>query len=290
MNLNIKEINVKSIITKSNIPGIDYVINPYVGCVHSCVYCYARFMKKFTGHHNEHWGSFVDVKINAPDLIPANSKKYVNKSIFISSVTDPYMCIERKYELTRKIIGKLIQLQPDLSILTKSSLVIRDIDLLKQFSNCDVGFTITTLDEILAHEIEPQASSPQARIEALKTLKYAGIKTYVFIAPIMPFVTDWRKIIEHTSQYTDYYLFDKLNLKGEIWNSVGSWLASKHPDLLVKYREIYLKPNDYWLTEKSEIDAYCMQYNLNRQIFILPNKQKPFESKIKHYQNTLDCL
>lgn len=84
----------------------------------------------------------------------------------------------------------------------------------------------------------------------------------------MPFVTDWKKIIEQTAQYADYYMFDKLNLKGEIWSSVGSWLSSKHPDLLVKYREIYLKPNNYWQTVKGEIDAYCKQYNLNRRIVI----------------------
>lgn len=290
LNLIIKEINVKSIITKSNIPGIDYVINPYVGCTHSCVYCYARFMKKFTGHYNEYWGSFVDVKINAPDLIPVSSKKYVNKSIFISSVTDPYLSLEGKYKLTEKILGKLVPLQPNLSILTKSALVARDIELLKQFKNCDVGFTITTLNESLARELEPQASAPQLRIEALKILKQAGIKTYIFIAPIMPFVTDWKQIIECTAQHTDYYLFDKLNLRGEIWNSVGSWIASRHPDFLSKYREIYLKPNDYWVRTKNEIDAYCRLHNLNRQIFIRPNKQKPFESKIKHPQNTLDCL
>jgi DNA repair photolyase len=289
MNLKIKELNVKSIITKSNIPGIDYVANPYVGCVHSCIYCYARFMKKFTGH-TEPWGSFVDIKINAPDLIPSNTKKFLNKTILMSSVTDPYLWLENKYQLSRQIIAKLISLQPNLLILTKAALVVRDIELLKQFSNCDVGFSITTLDEILARELEPQASSPYARIEALKTLKQAGIKTYVFIAPIMPFITDWKNIIEHTAPYTDYYLFDKLNLKGDIWGTIGSWLISKHPELHVKYREIYLKPNNYWITMKSEIDVYCRQHNLNQQVFIRSNNQKPLESKVKHNQNILDCL
>ena len=130
--MEIKEIKVKSIIVKSGLPGADFVINPYIGCVHGCIYCYARFMKRFTGHL-EPWGDFVDVKINGPDLIPEKWSKYQGKSIIIGSVTDAYQPIEKKYQLTRRILEKLIPLQPDLEIITKSDLVLRDIDLLKQF-------------------------------------------------------------------------------------------------------------------------------------------------------------
>ena len=133
--MKIKKIKAKSIIVKSNLPEGDFVINPYIGCQHGCKYCYARFMKRFTGH-TEPWGSFVDVKINAPDLIPKDTNKYKNKSIVISSVTDPYQPIERKYKLTRKILEKLVPFQPHLNLITKSDLVIRDIDLFKQFKNC----------------------------------------------------------------------------------------------------------------------------------------------------------
>ncbi|MEK6816502.1 MAG: radical SAM protein, partial [Nanoarchaeota archaeon] len=136
----VKEIKANEIIVKSNLPDADYVINPYVGCTHSCLYCYARFMKRFTGH-TEPWGKFIDIKVNAPGLIPAETSKYRGKSIFLSSVTDAYQPLERKYQLTRKILWKLIPMQPDLSILTKSDLVLRDIDLLKQFKGCEVGFT-----------------------------------------------------------------------------------------------------------------------------------------------------
>ena len=99
--IRIKQIQASSIITSSNLPDADYVINPYVGCTHSCLYCYARFMKRFTDH-TEKWGEFVDVKLNAPELIPARSSKnsksskYSGKSIFLSSVTDAYMPLERK--------------------------------------------------------------------------------------------------------------------------------------------------------------------------------------------------
>ena len=142
--MKIKEIKAKSIITKSALA--DYVINPYTGCMHGCIYCYARFMKRFT-NHPEPWGDFVDVKINAPDLIPEKTDKYKNKTILMGSVTDAYHPIEIKYKLTRKILEKLIPLQLDLNILTKSDLVLRDIDLLKKFKNLLVTFSLSFLDE-----------------------------------------------------------------------------------------------------------------------------------------------
>jgi DNA repair photolyase len=88
--MKIKEVKAKSIITKSGLPDSDFVINPYTGCMHGCIYCYATFMKRFTDHNEEEWGSFVDIKKNAADLIPENTEKYKDKTIFLSSVTDPY--------------------------------------------------------------------------------------------------------------------------------------------------------------------------------------------------------
>jgi DNA repair photolyase len=109
--MKVKEIIVKNIITKSNLPDADFVINPYTGCTHSCIYCYARFMKRFTGH-DEKWGQFIDVKINGADLVINNIKKITNKSIFMSSVTDPYLPLEKKYKITRNILCKLVEFDP----------------------------------------------------------------------------------------------------------------------------------------------------------------------------------
>lgn len=264
--MQIREIKAKSIIVKSNLPEADYVINPYVGCMHSCIYCYARFMKRFT-NHKEPWGKFVDVKINAPDLIPEETDKYKNKSIFLSSVTDPYLPLERKYKLTRKILKKLIFLEPKIGIQTKSDLVLRDIDLLKQFKDCAVGFTITSLDDKLRQEIEPLTSSPEARIIALKKLKKAGISTYVFIGPIMPYLTDWKKIILKTKNYSDLFMFENLNVRGNIWPSVETWLKNKHQELLQKYKEIYFTKNSYWDKVESEIKKFCKEQKIKGEIY-----------------------
>jgi len=264
--MKLKEIQASSIITKSNLPDADYVINPYVGCMHSCIYCYARFMKRFTGHV-EPWGDFVDVKINAADLIPAKTIKYKNKSIFLSSVTDPYLSFERKYELTRKILEKLVPLQPHLGIQTKSNLIIRDIDLLGKFEHCEAGLTITTTDDSVRKEIEPCTSSVQDRIEALKKFKEANIKTYVFIGPIMPFLTDWKDVINQTKGYADFYMLENLNVKGGIWEDIKKWLSEKHPELLEKYEEIYFTKNDYWNIVEAEIKSFCLANNIDCRIY-----------------------
>lgn len=146
MSFRIKEIEAKSILTKSGIPGVDYCINPYVGCFHACKYCYATFMKRFTGH-TEAWGSFVDVKVNAPDVLQKQLKNKVKGRVMVSSVTDAYQPIEAKYKLTRKCLEILLQNQFPVDILTKSPLVLRDLDLIKKFKDIEVGVTITTNDD-----------------------------------------------------------------------------------------------------------------------------------------------
>lgn len=270
--IKIKEIQASSIITKSNLPDADYVVNPYVGCTHSCLYCYARFMKIFTGHAEE-WGKFVDVKVNAPDLIPAKTLKYRGKSIFLASVTDAYLPLERKYQLTCKILEKLIPLQPNLGVQTKSDLIVRDINLLKQIKNCEVGFTITTLDDNLRKEIEPFTSPVQNRIRALEKLKEAGIKSYVFIGPILPFLTDWKKIILETKLFSDSYMFENLNVKGGIWNSINNWLKEKHSYLIEQYEHIYFSASDYWDKAEEEIKQFCKEQKVKYRIYFHHGKK-----------------
>jgi len=144
----------RTIITKSGLPDSDYVINPYVGCSHGCIYCYARFMKRFTGH-SEPWGLFVDVKVNAPELIPSSTDKYRGKSITLGSVCDPYQPAEKKYKLTRQILEKLVPLQPELCILIKSDLVLRDTDIIKQFKDCTVALSFSILTKPLGRGWNP---------------------------------------------------------------------------------------------------------------------------------------
>ncbi len=261
----VNEIKAKNIITKSNLPGIDYVINPYTGCSHSCLYCYARFMKRFS-RHEEKWGSFVDVKVNASDLIPAGVTTYRQKSLFISSVTDPYLSLEKKYQITRAILKKLVPLNPKLMIQTKSDLILRDMDILKTFPNCAAGFTITTMDDSVRKEIEPYTSPVEQRIQALKTLKQNGIKTYVFIGPILPSLSDWQEIIAATKEYAHTYILENLNAFGSIWGDIHAWIGSNHPGLLNLYEAIYKGKSEYWNATEAEIRKFGDEEKINYKI------------------------
>ncbi len=254
--IKVREVQASSIITKSRLPDADYVINPYTGCMHGCVYCYARFMKRFSGH-SEEWGRFVDVKINAPDLIPRGKGKYRGKTVLLSSVTDAYLPLEKKYEITRTILERLVPHQPNFMILTKSDLVLRDLDILSRFDNCSVGLTITTLDDSLRREIEPLASAVRRRLRALERLKEAGIRTFVFVGPILPFLTDFREIVLETRSHADEYMFENLNVRGPVWPSVERWLRLRHPDLLEPYKRIYFSRNTYWRRAEEEIREFC---------------------------------
>ena len=139
----IREVETKNIMTKSSLPVGGYSVNPYVGCTHACKYCYASFMKRFTGH-TEEWGTFLDVK-HWPEI--KNPKKYAGQRVVIGSVTDGYNPQEEQFGNTRKLLEQLIGSDADILICTKSDLVVRDIDLLKKLGRVTVSWSINTLDE-----------------------------------------------------------------------------------------------------------------------------------------------
>lgn len=204
----IAEKNSKSILSKSQI--YDYVINPYVGCQHACSYCYAKFMKRFTGH-KEAWGEFVDVKINAPELLINELSRKMKGTIWISGVCDPYQPIERKYRLTRKCLEILTNYDWPVVIQTRSPLVVRDIDLLKKLKILDVGLSITTADDAVRKIFEPKAPPINERIKALEELRKAGLHTYAMIAPILPGAEN---LIELLAGKIDSMIIDRMNYGG----------------------------------------------------------------------------
>jgi len=208
MSLIIREIKAKSILTKSGIPGVDYCVNPYVGCSHGCRYCYATFMKRYSGH-TEAWGGFVDVKINAPEILQKQLKRARMGRVMISSVTDAYQPIESKYKLTRQCLEALLQCQFPVDILTKSPLVLRDMDIIKKFKDIEAGITITTNDEKMQKIFEPNAPSIMARIRTLKALHDKGIYTYAFIGPVLPMNPE--ALSEKISPYIDGIIIDRMN-------------------------------------------------------------------------------
>ena len=179
----VREIKAKSILSASKIA--DYVINPYIGCQHGCSYCYARFMKRYTGHI-EAWGEFVDVKINAAELLEKEITRKKPGTVWISGVCDPYQPLEARYRLTRRCLEILVRFDWSFFIQTRSPLVLRDRDIILRATRAEVCFSIATGDENIRRIFEPHAPPVEARIKALKELHDAGITTVVMIAPLLP--------------------------------------------------------------------------------------------------------
>ena len=254
----LNEVTVKDYLTKSNLPDSDFVINPYIGCTHGCKYCYASFMKRFTGH-KEPWGEFIDVKRCDE---PINLKKISGKNVFLSSVTDCYNQYEKDYCITRDILKQLVNSDCNLSISTKSKLILRDIDLLKQIKNLTVCMSINTLDERFRSDMD-NASTIKERMDTLKKLHNNGIHTILFMSPIFPHITEWKEIIDQTKEYIDEYWFENLNLRGSYKMDILNYIKTNYLNLYSEYVNIYInKNNRYWEELAEEINNYCDKNNL----------------------------
>ena len=251
----IKEINVKSIMTKTNLPVSDYAVNPYVGCSHACKYCYASFMKRFT-NHSEPWGEFLDVKY-WPEI--KHAEKYAGKEAFLGSVTDCYQPCEAKYKRTRALLEQLKGSGIKISIATKSDLVLRDIDLIKTFPGARVSFSINTLDEAFRQEMD-KGVSIERRLAAMKELYKNKIQTTCFISPIFPGITDVRAIIERAKEQCNLVWLENLNLRGDYRARILAWIHEHYPELDKLYHEIYdKKDRSYWNNLDKQIREYTAQ-------------------------------
>lgn len=212
----VKEIQAKTILSKSQI--YDYALNAYAGCQHRCLYCYAKFMRRFTGHR-EPWGAFVDVKINAPDLLAREARKKKKGGVWISGVCDAYQPLERKYLLTRRCLEILVDQGWPVTIQTKSPLVLRDLEILKRSADVEVGFTITTADEKVRRIFEAGAPPITKRVEALGILHAEGIRTFVMVAPLLPRAEG---LVDMLRGAVDHALIDRYNYH------YADWAYKKH--------------------------------------------------------------
>ena len=255
----IQEIEVKSILTKSNLPVSDYSVNPYVGCTHNCRYCYASFMKRFTGHP-EPWGTFLDVKY-WPEI--CRPERYAGKELFIGSVTDPYLPQEETFGRTRALLEQLAGSGARISIATKSDLVLRDLDLIKTFPDARVSWSVNTLDEIFKNDMD-NAVSIERRLAAMKTFHDAGVRTTCFVSPIFPGITDVKAIIDRVKGQCNLIWLENLNLRGNYKTVIMNYIQEKYPQLLPLYQEIYHEGNrTYWELLDGELKRYAAEIGLD---------------------------
>lgn len=257
--LRIQEIAVKNIFSKSNLPVCEYSLNPYVGCTHGCKYCYASFMKRFTGH-TEPWGAFLDVKI-WPKI--KNPQKYAGKELFIGSVTDPYLPQEEQYGRTRALLKQLQDSGAKLSIATKSDLILRDLDLIKTFPDARVSWSVNTLDEDFRSDMD-NAVSIERRLAAMEAFYRAGVRTTCFVSPIFPGITDVEAIVGRVKEQCNLIWLENLNLRGSYKTVIMEYIKATRPQLLPLYREIYNGGNRrYWELLDKKLEAYAAEAGLD---------------------------
>ncbi len=268
--LRITEVYCKNALSRSKIPGMDYALNPYIGCEHACVYCYAEFMRKYT-NHKEEWGEFVDVKINIVDRLRQQIKRTKPGTIMIGTVTDAYQPLEGKYELTRRCLEILADLPFPINIQTKSDLVLRDIDILKRVRNAEVGVTITCVDPKVERSFEPKASKLENRFRALGELKENGIPTFVFFGPILPLFSDNKESIESLlerlrSMGIEKVYYDKMNYLGSKWVKIRAFLRRDFPYALSYYKQVAKDGESYSSRLKSvlthSLSGFCLSHEI----------------------------
>lgn len=287
MNPKISIITAKTILTKSGLPGSDWVVNPYNGCIFGCMYCYAAQIARWK-HPDEAWGTYLDVKINAPELLKAEliklEKRFPGKnygSIFFSSVTDPYVGPEAKYQLTRKCLEMLAGFgyRGSIAVQTKSPLVVRDTDILKKLKNATVGFTITSLDDKVSRFLEVNAPPVSSRLTVLKKLHRAGIKTYAFIGPILPYFIDSEKktdaLLDKLQRCgVKEVWFEHLNLSPKIKARLFSYLEQEAPGLIPQF-------------ENADTERYRNELDLLISKAVKRHKMKMGLEKVIHHHKLL---
>jgi DNA repair photolyase len=251
--MKITEVKCKNALVKSKIEGMDYALNPYIGCQHACVYCYAEFMKKYT-NHKEEWGEFVDVKTNIADRLREQVKKTKPGVVMVGTVTDAYQPSEEKYQLTRKCLE-----------------VLRDIDILKKIKDREVGFTITCPDPDVEKLFEPGASALVRRFEALKKLQENGIPTFAFVGPILPFFSDsvgsLKLLFERLQKMKiDEIYLDKMNyLKGKR-RKICSLLEKQFPCALRLYEDAAAREEKYTEWLKSNLTSALSGFSFESKV------------------------
>ena len=246
--MKINEIEAKSILVRSKLPDAEYVVNPYLGCVFGCHYCYASFAGRFVGEPIGNWGSYVYAKINAVPLFEVELARLRRAgrapSILLSSVTDAYQGAEKKYRLTRGILEVLAR-EPYpgvVGILTKSPVVLRDADLLATIPRAHVGLTVTTTDDRLSRFLELRAPLASRRLETLAVLNSRGIETYAFVGPLLPHFRYDRGALDALfaglarAGVRSLYI-EHINLRPYIQQRMQRALRSAPPEVQAVYRD-----------------------------------------------------
>ncbi|MGC8948870.1 MAG: SPL family radical SAM protein [Thermoprotei archaeon] len=254
------ETTTKTALSTSKLPGLDYSLNPYTGCSHGCVYCYAASTLNDRNLASR-WGDVVFVKTNITEVLEQEVKVKKRGIVGVSTVTDPYQPPEALYKLTRKSLIILKQNRFRISIQTKSSLILRDKDIIEP-KLFDVGVTITTIDPNIAKILEPSTPPPIARIKVLKEFANSGVETWIFLGPLIPTINDdtynIEQIINIAKETNSYILYDKLNIRKYVTEILKPTLEKHWPGVSKYIINLSRSPtNEYWTKRYKTIEELC---------------------------------
>ncbi len=249
----------KTALSKSELRGIEYALNPYRGCPHRCAYCYAPAILHYP---RGGWGKVVEAKTNLPAVLARELRAKKPGLIAIGSISDPYQPAEERLRITRHCLEQLLAKQWKVLVLTKSDLVLRDIGLLKRFSDCEVEISIGTLDDEIRALLEPGALPMERRLAAVRKLADEGIRTCIFMGPFYPTnkLEELPEIVEALVESgAGHVVMDKLNLREGVADSVRVALAAK-PDMLQVWEKA-LNPGpareEYYRNAASRLRELC---------------------------------
>jgi len=246
----VREIAAKSIINRVQGMPFSWSINPYRGCRHACVYCYARPTHEYLGMNAaEEFQEVIFAKVNAPEVVrkELGRHSWQGESVVIGTATDPYQQAESRYRITRGILEAFRDFRNPLSITTKSPMVLRDLDLLSELARhaaVTVHFTVTTMDEALWRKIEPTTARPRKRLEAMRALREHGIRSGIFLSPILPGITDddehLEAVVAAAAQHgADFLWASVLRLGPGISEYYLPFIEREFPQLVERYERLY---------------------------------------------------
>ncbi len=257
-------VQCKTALSLSKLPGLKYTLNPYVGCEHGCLYCYSPAVMR-NAEMAEKWGKLVRAKDNIVDVLKEEVKKKRRGTVGVSTISDPYQPLEKQLELTLRCIGLLSANGFDVSIHTKSDLVLRDSFLINP-PGFDVGVTITTADEYLAGKLEPKASKPDARASVLENFSTKKVETWIFFGPIIPEITDSEeniiKVVRMADRSKSRIIYDKLNLREGVLERMKPMLELEKPGLTKRMPDLARAKSRWWRRTVSKIESACKTFNV----------------------------
>lgn len=253
-----------NILHPSTLLDFKYEIGPYYGCEHNCLFCYAR------NHAKSDWREEILIHDNFRQRLERELSALEPQTIFIGMDTDPYQPSEEHLLHTRQSLELLSERNISACLLTRSDLVVRDIDLISAMPGSSVGFSFAFVDEDIRRLFETNSPSNSRRFEALRKIKGAGIETYALITPIMPFLTEVDQLIERLHPLADTIWFYALEMKSENdinWQDTHQVIRQNYPEMEGRFREIaFSKEHDYWQKLKAHLENLKTERNLNLRI------------------------